>query len=57
MNPSISAVVDHRLKSTLHRQGLWLLAPFQGKFHAFDFFQDMTARALYFMEEFLAQYL
>jgi acetyl esterase/lipase len=35
----------------------YIFAPFEGKFHAFDFFQDTTARALYFMEKFLAEYL
>jgi acetyl esterase/lipase len=35
----------------------YIFAPFEGKFHAFDFFQDTTARALYFMEKFPAEYL
>ena len=35
----------------------YIFAPFEGKFNAFDFFQDTTARALYFAEKFLAEYL
>jgi acetyl esterase/lipase len=35
----------------------YIYVPFEGQFHAFDFFQDTTARSLYFMEKFLAEYL
>ncbi len=35
----------------------YIYVPFEGQFHAFDFFQDTTARALYFIEKFLAEYL
>lgn len=33
----------------------YIYAPFEGKFHAFDF--SKTARGLYFIEKFLAEYL
>jgi acetyl esterase/lipase len=35
----------------------YIYAPFEGQFHAFDFFQGTTARALYFTEKFLGEYL
>jgi hypothetical protein len=35
----------------------YIHVPFEGQFHAFDFFQDTTARALYFIAKFLAEYL
>jgi len=33
----------------------YIYAPFEGKFHAFDF--SRTARGLYFIEKLLAEYL
>lgn len=35
----------------------YIYAPFEGQFHAFDFFQGTTARAAYLIEKFLAEYL
>jgi hypothetical protein len=35
----------------------YIYAPFNGQFHAFDYFQDTTERSLYFIEKFLAEYL
>jgi acetyl esterase/lipase len=35
----------------------YIYVPFEGQFHAFDFFQDTTARSLYLIEKFLAEYL
>ena len=35
----------------------YIYVPFEGQFHAFDFFQGTTARALYFIAKFLAEYL
>ncbi len=35
----------------------YIYVPFEGQFHAFDFFQDTTERSLYFIEKFLAEYL
>jgi hypothetical protein len=32
-------------------------APFEGQFHAFDYFKDTTERSLYFIEKFLDEYL
>jgi acetyl esterase/lipase len=35
----------------------YIYVPFEGQFHAFDYFQDTTKRSLYFVEKFLAAYL
>jgi hypothetical protein len=35
----------------------YVYAPFEGQFHAFDYFKDTTDRSLYFIEKFLAEYL
>jgi acetyl esterase/lipase len=35
----------------------YVYAPFEGQFHAFDYFKDTTERALYFIEKFLVEYL
>jgi acetyl esterase/lipase len=35
----------------------YIYAPFEGQFHAFDYFKDTTERSLYFIEKFLAEYL
>jgi acetyl esterase/lipase len=35
----------------------YIYAPFEGQFHAFDYFQDTTERSLYFIEKFLVEYL
>ena len=35
----------------------YIYVPFEGQFHAFDFFQDTTERSLYFIEQFLNEYL
>lgn len=35
----------------------YIYVPFEGQFHAFDFFQDTTERVMYLTEKFLAEYL
>jgi len=35
----------------------YIYVPFEGQFHAFDYFQDTTERSLYFIEKFLGEYL
>jgi acetyl esterase/lipase len=35
----------------------YIYVPFEGQFHAFDYFKDTTDRSLYFIERFLAEYL
>ena len=35
----------------------YIYVPFEGQFHAFDYFQDTTERSLYFVEKFLGEYL
>ena len=35
----------------------YVYVPFEGQFHAFDYFQDSTERSLYFIEKFLDEYL
>lgn len=35
----------------------YIYVPFEGQFHAFDYFQDTTSSSLYFIEKFLGEYL
>jgi acetyl esterase/lipase len=35
----------------------YIYVPFEGQFHAFDYFRETTDRSLYFIKSFLAEYL
>ncbi len=35
----------------------YIYVPFEGQFHAFDFFRDATDLSLYFIERFFGEYL
>lgn len=62
LNGTIDQIVpfeqSQRLANKLGANNVpYIYVPFEGQFHAFDYFQDTTERSLYFIEKFLAEYL
>jgi Prolyl oligopeptidase family len=59
---TIDAVVplsqSANLAKALDAKGVpYVYVPFEGQFHAFDYFNDTTERSLYFTKSFLAEYV